>query len=114
MDMWMHMDTVVITLDAQQMDMLMNSDSFKIFVTRTVLMFKLLLLIVSVKLSIVPPMVVVNASDCFHMVNQLRLFLYESVEEGSFFMSLFTGVLSFFGGGEKNKYHTSILVILFI
>ena len=44
MDMWMHMETVVITLDAQQMDILMHSDSVKI-ITRTVLMLMLLLLL---------------------------------------------------------------------
>ena len=41
----MHTDTVVITLDPQQMDMLMYSDSVKFVVTKTVLISKLLLLL---------------------------------------------------------------------
>ena len=43
----MHTDTVVITLDAQQMEMLKHSDLIKITDTRTELMF--MLLFVSVK-----------------------------------------------------------------
>ena len=49
-------------------------------------------------------MLVVNISGCFHMVNHVRLFLSELIEEGSF-MSLFASVLTFFGGGGKHRYH---------
>ena len=35
-------------------------------------------------------------------VNCLRLYLSKSIEEGRFFMSLFTSASPFFGGGGKS------------
>ena len=69
------------TRDAQWEDLLMHSD-FDNFIVNNGLL-KLLLLLLSFK--IVPTVMIVNRVGYKNMVNHLRLFLSESMEEGSFF-----------------------------